>query len=54
MFICFYTDKKTKVTLDHLELLPCGHQNNLRLKDREEGVCPKGCGTYERKPELEE
>lgn len=25
------------------ELLDCGHANNLALKNRESGKCPKGC-----------
>ncbi len=26
-----------------IEYLPCGHSNNLKLANRESGVCPKGC-----------
>ena len=26
-----------------LQRLECGHENNLKLKGRISGVCPKGC-----------
>ena len=37
------TDNKTHKVLKKIELLECGHQNNLNLDTRESGVCPKGC-----------
>ena len=29
-----------------IEVLECGHKNNLALKGRESGVCPKGCKEF--------
>lgn len=55
-----YTDKglpdlkSKKVTVTHIEYLECGHQNNLKLPDRESGKCPKGCNEVVQIPETQE
>lgn len=36
-------DYKTKKPLAHIELLACGHQNNLLLSGNKSGKCPKNC-----------
>lgn len=43
MLIRKETDIKTKETMDNIEQLSCGHQNNLLLANRVSGKCPKGC-----------
>ena len=48
MLIKYEIDCETKVKLDFIENLSCGHQNNLLMiqsdgKKSKPGVCPKGC-----------
>lgn len=36
-------NKRDGKILEGIELLECGHQNNLLIPGRVTGVCPKGC-----------